>query len=149
MNKKRLDEIIDESIKQVITEKRSLLAEMARIGFIGKKGELEVYIRTNDPGNIPHFHVRDTSTMGTEFETCVRIQTNAFFLYGRYKDTLNSAERKALAEFMEAPDVDGHFSSNYSATIYEWNKNNSNVKIQIQHDENGNEIIPNYRTISV
>lgn len=38
MNKKRLDEIIDESIKQVITEKRSLLAEMARIGFIGKKG---------------------------------------------------------------------------------------------------------------
>ncbi|MGN1255165.1 MAG: hypothetical protein ACI4T9_11345 [Prevotella sp.] len=52
MNKKRLDEIIDESIKQVITEKRSLLAEMARIGFIGKKGELEVYIRTNDPGNI-------------------------------------------------------------------------------------------------
>lgn len=77
MNKKRLDEIIDESIKQVITEKRSLLAEMARIGFIGKKGELEVYIRTNDPGNIPHFHVRDTSTMGTEFETCVRIQTNA------------------------------------------------------------------------
>ena len=116
MNKKRLDEIIDESIKQVITEKRSLLAEMARIGFIGKKGELEVYIRTNDPGNIPHFHVRDTSTMGTEFETCVRIQTNAYFLYGRYKDTLNSAERKALAEFMEAPDVDGHFSSNYSAT---------------------------------
>ena len=63
MNKKRLDEIIDESIKQVITEKRSLLAEMARIGFIGKKGELEVYIRTNDPGNIPHFHVRDTSTL--------------------------------------------------------------------------------------
>lgn len=40
MNKKRLDDIIDESIKQVITEKRSLLAEMARIGFIGKKVNL-------------------------------------------------------------------------------------------------------------
>lgn len=40
MNKKRLDEIIDESIKQVITEKRSLLAEMARIGFIGKRVNL-------------------------------------------------------------------------------------------------------------
>lgn len=46
----------------------------------------------------------------------------AYFLHGGCTDTLNSSQRKCLAEFMEAPKE--YFGNNYGATVYAWNSNN-------------------------
>lgn len=35
--------------------RESMLLEMAQVGFVD--GKYEVYIHTDDPGNIPHFHM--------------------------------------------------------------------------------------------
>lgn len=47
-----------------------LLLEMTRVGFFS---DFEVWIRTDDPGNIPHFHVWDKNSKGGLFHTCIKI----------------------------------------------------------------------------
>lgn len=133
------------NLKGSPNQSNGLLFEMARVGFIG--GSLEVYVRTDDGGNIPHVHIRDTNTQGEEFETCVQLEKNAYFLHGKYKDKMNTSQRKSFAEFMESPSKTKRYNTNYEFAIDMWNANNSNVNIEVQYDENGNPIIPNYRTI--
>ena len=144
--------ITEEEIKDVVLEathlvleKRELLNEMARVGYMGKKNEFEIYVRTDDPGHIPHFHLRDSSTQGQVFETCVELKSNKYFHHGSYDDVLNSSQRKELAKFMESPNE--YFPNNYMATVYAWNSNNSCEKVVPNKDDNGNVIIPNYRNI--
>jgi len=137
-------EIVTETIKRVLEEKE-MLNEMARVGYMGKKNEFEIYVRTDDPCHIPHFHLRDSSTQGKIFETCIELKTNKYFHHGQYKDVLNSSQRKSLATFMEAENE--YFPNNYMATIYAWNTNNSSEKVTPVKDDEGNVIIPNYRNI--
>lgn len=121
------------------------ILEFARVGFAGK---FEIYIMTNDPGSVPHFHIRDAATQGDEFETCIRIDTNQYFFHGKYKGVLNSKQRKDLAEFMEGPCKLGKYQNNYELAVDMWNlNNNSDVIIYPKMDENGNIIVPNYREI--
>ena len=46
----------------LISDDSNLLLEMARVGDMDNK--LAIYIRSNDPGNIPHFHIVDQATLG-------------------------------------------------------------------------------------
>lgn len=143
MTESQLKNLIKEN---VIDETPEPLFEMARVGFIG--GSLEVYVRTDDGGNIPHVHIRDTNTQGKRFETCVQLEKNAYFLHGKYKDKMNGNVCKDFNAFMHKE----IHSRTFNGTMYEfavdmWNKNNSNVNIEVQYDENSNPIIPNYRTI--
>ena len=39
----------------------NVLEEMARVGYMSPK--FEVYVYTDDPGYIPHVHVRDTNSI--------------------------------------------------------------------------------------
>lgn len=140
-----LKEMVKETTQRVL-EKRELLNEMARVGYMGKKNEFEIYVRTDDPGRVPHFHLRDSSTQGGNFETCVELKTNKYFHHGPYNDVLNSSQRKELAKFMESPNE--YFQNNYMATIYAWNSNNSSEKIVPIKDDNGNIIVPDYRVLN-
>ena len=142
MTESQLKDLIKES---VIDETPESLFEMARVGFIGDS--LEVYVRTDDVGNIPHVHIRDRNTQGKEFETCVQLEKNAYFLHCKYKDKMNTSQRESFAEFMESPSKNKRYNTNYEYAVDMWNANNSNVNIEVQYDENGNPIIPNYRTI--
>lgn len=99
LNEEGLTKIVEKSVKQLL-ERRELLDEMARVGYMGEKKEFEIYVRTDDPGRIPHFHVRDSSTQGKEFEACVELKTNRYFSHGKYNDKLNTSQRKQLAQFM-------------------------------------------------
>lgn len=144
INEQDIRNVVEKSPKRIL-ENRELLNEMARVGYMGPKEEFEIYVRTDDPGNIPHFHLRDSSTQGKTFETCIELKTNKYFHHGPYKDVLNTSQRKCLAAFMEAPNE--YFPNNYMATIYAWNSNNSNVKLEPNKDNNGNVIIPDYRNI--
>lgn len=139
------------SLKQVITEtlkeefaRYMQLNEMARVGFMGN---FDVIVNTDDMGYIPHVHVVDKATRGGQFDTCIRLDTNAYFLHGGHKDTLNSKQRKMFNDFMHQPSRNVHYRNNYEQAVNLWNDNNSDSYIQIEEDSYGNIIIPDYREI--
>ena len=137
--------LTEEQFKNIIlgvVGKEPLLEYYARIGFFGKKNELEVYIRTDDPGYIPHFHIRDTATQGKKFDACVELSTNKYFSHGCHTDTLNARQRKWLAEFMESKCNNPKWENNYEFAIDMWNANNSSMNIEY------NGTIPDYRIIN-
>ena len=103
-----------------------ILDEMAQIGHIG---EYQIYVRTNDPGKIPHFHIWDYETMGQKFHTCVQIKDAKYFHHTGKEGTLNSEERKELDSFLRQPFRTDKFSSNWELLIFEWNLNNSDTMI--------------------
>lgn len=72
-----LYEIIQNDLEQSLDEIRisneeSPLNEMAAIGDMSSK--YQVWIRNNDPGKIPHFHILDTKTLGCEFNCAVSLR---------------------------------------------------------------------------
>ncbi len=119
------------------------LLEMARVGFISQSPILEVYVNTDDPGNIPHFHIRDykkDGISGNEFHTCIEYRTNKYFHHNGKEDVLNSKLRKILCDFLKRTNED-EVESNWNILIKEWNRNNSNAKIPT------NLPMPDYTTI--
>lgn len=101
------------------------LEEMARIGFIDN---LEIFIWTDDPGNIPHFHIRDISTKGDEFNCCVRIDKAEYFKHTGKEDVLNHKQKKNLIEFLNSTSKLGGIEiKNWDKVIMYWNDNNSKL----------------------
>lgn len=76
---------------------------MAKIGNIR---DLVLYVRTNAPGNYPHFHIVDEATLGRLFHCCVRIDRAQYFKHTGKEDTLNSKRRRELIEFLQSPSED-------------------------------------------
>ena len=146
LNEDDLNRIVKESIVKVLDSLESaMLDEMARVGFIN--GQYEVYVWTDDAGYIPHVHVRDANTKGKEFETCVMLEDNQYFLHGSYTDTMNSAMRKAFYNFMKSPCKNLKYQNNYELAVEMWNLNNSNKDVTPQYDEYGHIIVPDYRNM--
>lgn len=59
--------------------------EMARVGYFPYGTEkIEIYVRSDDPGKIPHFHVRKRGS----WETCIKFESAEYFLHGSYKKKL-------------------------------------------------------------
>ena len=133
-------------IKNKITKPRRIF-DMSRVGFI-TDFDYEVYIRTDDGGNIPHVHVWDRGTKGKEFSTCIKLTTPEYFPHGgRYKDVFNSKQKRAFVEFMNKKTPETRIdkpATNYQRCCSLWNQNNSNVNVEVQYDENNNPIIPDY-----
>ena len=102
-----------------------MLLEMAQIGNINKT--LVIYVRSNDPGNIPHFHIVDKTTLGDKFHTCIKIEISEYFHHEGKTDTLNSKQRKSLVDFLNKPfDED---TSNWEYLIMTWNINCSGKRL--------------------
>ena len=99
--------------------------EMAQIGIMDNKFVIVVW--TNDPGNIPHFHIMDKATRGSEFHTCVKIESPEYFEHTGKEDKLNSKQRKALIDFFNSTDKWGE--NNWIVLLKEWERNNSNYEI--------------------
>ena len=68
-----------------------ILNEMARIGYID---DLELIIWTDDPGNIPHFHIRDKETKGNNFHCCIRLDEPSYFKHQGKMDVLNAKQNE-------------------------------------------------------
>ena len=107
--------------------RESMLLEMARVGFIDD--EYEVYIHTDDPGNIPHFHIWDAETRGQKFHTCIRIESPEYFHHTGKEDYLNSSMRKELVRFLKSKSKNKRFSSNWEYLVSMWNDNNSKINV--------------------
>ena len=102
---------------------------MARVGY---SGGLEVYVNTNDSGNIPHFHLRREGEWG-KFHTCIKIESPEYFWHEGKRGVLNSGQRKALVEFMKSPvginKYANRFENNWELICFMWDINNSDMQI--------------------
>lgn len=104
-----------------------LLLEMARAGFFS---DFEVWIRTDDPGNIPHFHVWDKNSKGGLFHTCVKIEKPEYFHHTGKEDIFNSKQKKELIEFLKAkPSKSRWHPTNWDFILTLWNSNNSKAEV--------------------
>lgn len=68
-------------------------SETARIG---RMGNFEVIIYTDDIGFTPHVHVVDSATKGLEFDSCIQLDGNKYFIHGKRCDTLDNYICKVL-----------------------------------------------------
>lgn len=127
-------------IRGVVSDDSHLM-EYARVGFMDNG--LEVYVMTDDPGHIPHFHLRDIATKGQEFDTCIEIMRNKYFIHGHHMSKLNGRGKKMLAEFMEAKCPNTKYENNYELTVDMWNMNNSSMNVEYVKGQP----IPNYREL--
>lgn len=123
------------------------LNEMARVGFMNGQ-EYEVYVRTDDPGFIPHVHIFDVGTSGRKFDCCVQLEKSQYFSHGKHNSIMNAKMCREFAEFMEQPCRNPKYQNNYEFAVDMWNMNNSSAYVQIREDDNGKVIMPNYRKIA-
>ena len=111
----------------------SAINEMSQVGTFSK---YTIIVWTNDPGNIPHFHIVDSNTRGEKFHTCLKIESPEYFHHSGKEDVLNNKERKELLKFLNSKDKWGE--QNWIVLLKEWERNNSNSSIDI------NQVIPDY-----
>lgn len=115
----KTEKLLNENIRQV-------LDEMARVGNLDDK--LEIYIRTNDSGNIPHMHIWDSATLGQKFHTCIRLDKPEYFHHTGKEDVLNSKQKKDLTRFLSSKHRRFNMT-NWEVILIYWNDNNSKVTI--------------------
>lgn len=120
-------------IKDIPKNDERLMLEMAQIGRFDKN-KLTIYVRSDDPGNIPHFHIVDTQTLGAHFHTCVEIKTNRYFHHTGKEDVLSSKQRKELNSFLKSRYKNKGFS-NWSWVLINWNGNNSDMLVNELQDQ--------------
>lgn len=108
--------------------RESMLLEMARVGFIDD--EYEVYIHTDDPGNIPHFHIWDAETRGQKFHICIKLEVPEYFHHTGKEDYLNSGMKKELVKFLRNKPLRlKRYDTNWEVVVDMWNANNSKASI--------------------
>lgn len=73
----------------------------------------EILIRTNDGGDIPHFHIIDDNSHGKNFHTCVHITTAKYFHHTGKEDVLDGKARKELNNFMRERNEDEEEKTNW------------------------------------
>ena len=128
-------------MKKVIISKENIYG-MARVGYINNN--LEIYVNTDDGGNIPHFHIRDSNEWD-KFHTCIKIESAEYFLHDGKEDKLNSRLRQKLQAFMQSEvklKKYVHFENNWQLVCFLGDMNNSSV--QISDDA----IMPDYTKLS-
>lgn len=128
-----MKDVVQETIN-LINNKKQNLTERARIGFTDDG--FEVYINTDDGGDIPHFHYRTKGTW--EFHSCIKIKSAEYFEHEGKESKLNSKQRRELVKFLNNIDKHDKTKTNWQTLINEWNRNNSSQEV----DEN--QSMPNY-----
>lgn len=112
--------------------KRMIHTNIEGMSRVGYTSGLEIYVNTDDGGNLPHFHMRD-KTDWNKFHTCILIEQPKYFLHEGKENILNSKQRKELVEFMESqPSLTkyaGKFATNWELICFLWDMNNSAVNI--------------------
>lgn len=114
------------------------LGEMAKVGIFNN---IEIFVRTNDPGKIPHFHFLDRNKK-KDNEGCIRIDSPEYFDHEGKTCHLSSGQRKEMIEFLESDYKRKKFvGSNWEYLVMLWNDNNSDVEIDDDTE------MPDYRKL--
>ena len=109
------------------------LHERARIGFLGNN---DVFICTDDPGTIPHFHIWDRESKDAKFHTCIKIGCAEYFHHTGTEPALSQSEKENLCAFLKREHKP--FPTNWEYLICMWNDNNDSIHV----DENAE--MPDY-----
>ena len=118
---------MDFEVKKQLEElNEELLVEMARIGYAG---DLEVYVMTDDPGYVPHMHLRDKMTRGQQFHSRVCLTKAEYAPEEGKKDLLNTHQKKDLVHFLKQPHRKKGEMTNWQYLLTAWNDNNSKVTV--------------------
>ena len=98
--------------------------EMAKVCEIEPK--VEVFVNTNDNGNIPHFHVwKKIRGRLHEWEVCVRYDSAEYFSHKKHPGTMPSDMTKKLNEVLKKKNPNSRHGDTYWQTAVEmWNQNN-------------------------
>ena len=115
-----------DDLEKIDLQESQNLEEMSRVGFVDT---YEIYVNTDDPGNIPHFHIRDSATRGNNFHTCIKICSNEYFHHTGKEDVLRKKDLKKLCKFLSDNSGDDEFKTNWNVLIFMWNRNNSKMKV--------------------
>ena len=92
-----------------------------------EKPTYTVELRSDDNGNIPHFHIFDVDR---RFQTCVCIDKPQYFHHGVYDGVLNRRSCEALNELLQRPvNVGGQLMTNWDRMVKVWNDNSGRRKI--------------------
>ena len=131
---------ISEALNELNKIEEEYLCEMARVTFLKKYGNVEIYVHTDDGGNVPHFHLRKKGDSGFEWECCIRYDCCDYFSHGRDTDTLPDKKyANELDRVLRLQDPDEPDGVTYWTTaVKEWNRNNSSMKLD------KNIVQPNY-----
>lgn len=140
--RKEVRKIIKECVTEIMDDFRMRLDEMARVSKFNNIYDVVVF--TDDSGYIPHVHIIDIQTRGTDFDCCIRLDTNSYFKHGKHRDIMNRKFEKEFYELMKQPHRNPRYQNVYEYAVSLWNDNNSDSYIQIKQDENGNVIVPDY-----
>lgn len=114
-------------IRQAVGE--DTLCEMSRVGFVsvGTSETVEVYVHTDDTGQVPHFHVRKYHAGGNGFdwEVCVKYLSAEYFFHGCEHAGIPAGANisgKDLNRFFDAKKADGR--TYWQIAVDAWNDNN-------------------------
>lgn len=89
---------------------------------------LFIIVFTNDPGNIPHFHVfNNQNPKKTTLNACIKIETPEYFKHGNHTDILNGKQMKSLIKFLNSKRKEN--KTWWQHLLELWNDNNSNYEI--------------------
>ena len=134
-------------IRQYTEEELEEIYGMSRIGWIpeGTENTIEVYVHTNDPGNIPHFHVRKYGRNNNyDWEVCIKFESAEYFSHGRYSGKLpNRKVAKQLDDMLRDINKSSRYQGTYwERAIDEWNMNNSQIQLPLDLEQ------PDYSKLS-
>lgn len=115
------------------------LEEIARIGYTDDL--YEVYVVTDDEGNVPHFHYRKITNGNYEFETSIRLDKPEYFYHTGKENILNKKQIKELVKFLKSQAKSLVYNSNWDFIKAMWNVNNANVLV----DEE--QLMPDYENL--
>ena len=101
------------------------IPDCSRIGYT--EDGFEVFVGTDDPGPVPHFHYRNADR---SVNTSIQILEAAYYFLGKYRGVLDEGQRRNLQKFMCAQVPLSYPCTNWEYTAFEWNMNNpSDVRI--------------------
>jgi len=113
--------------------------EMARIGWIpsNQPRGIEVYVHTDDSGNVPHFHIRKYGTNNNfEWETCIRYDSPRYFAHGKYHGKIPTKLAKELDKMFRQKNPKSRGGQTFwEDAIDEWNRNNSEIELPIDLEQ--------------
>lgn len=102
------------------------LGEMAKVGTFNN---IEIFVRSNDPGKVPHFHFIDKNKKKNN-EGCIKIKVSEYFDHEGKLLHLNTSQRKEMIKFLKQPFIKKKFlGTNWEYLVQLWNINNSDVEI--------------------
>lgn len=119
------------NIRQLQSKGKNLL-EMARVGYTSDN--YEVYVNTDDGGNIPHFHYRKGNPNNYEFHTCIKLKSPEYFHHTGKEDVLNNKQLKELIKFLQSSSKNKRYSSNWEQILSLWNDNNSSETVNEEQE---------------